>query len=158
MDGFKAAETLLKEDKDAYHVLATVNVHAHASGNAGISIQPYRGFPVLEHDNETGTLVRIRWNTSDRAGIEVPLEKVETWYAAARKLDAILKRKENEYWEQLRPGRVLVFDNWRVLHGRSEFTGKRRICGGYINRDDWISRWKMLHFGKKEVLGSLMSG
>lgn len=25
----------------------------------------------------------------------------------------------------------LVFDNWRVLHGRSAFTGKRRMCGGY---------------------------
>lgn len=25
----------------------------------------------------------------------------------------------------------IVFDNWRVLHGRSSFTGKRRICGGY---------------------------
>ena len=24
-----------------------------------------------------------------------------------------------------------VFDNWRVFHGRSAFTGKRRIAGGY---------------------------
>lgn len=24
-----------------------------------------------------------------------------------------------------------VFDNWRVLHGRSAFVGTRRICGGY---------------------------
>lgn len=24
-----------------------------------------------------------------------------------------------------------VFDNWRVLHGRSAFTGARRMCGGY---------------------------
>ncbi|KAL5412174.1 hypothetical protein PMIN06_009477 [Paraphaeosphaeria minitans] len=155
VDGFRAAETLMAEDKEAYHVLATVNVHAHASGNAGISIQPYRGFPVLEHDVEVGDLLRVRWNTSDRAGIELPLEEVDRWYAAARKFDAILKRKENEYWEQLQPGTVLIFDNWRVMHGRSEFTGKRRICGAYINRDDWISRWKMLHFGKKEVLGKL---
>jgi len=25
----------------------------------------------------------------------------------------------------------LVFDNWRVLHGRSAFTGHRRMCGAY---------------------------
>jgi hypothetical protein len=25
----------------------------------------------------------------------------------------------------------LVFDNWRMMHGRTEFTGKRRMCGGY---------------------------
>jgi hypothetical protein len=24
-----------------------------------------------------------------------------------------------------------VFDNWRMLHGRSAFVGKRRMCGGY---------------------------
>ena len=26
---------------------------------------------------------------------------------------------------------VLVFDNWRVMHARSAFEGKRRMCGGY---------------------------
>lgn len=26
---------------------------------------------------------------------------------------------------------ISVFDNWRMLHGRSAFTGKRRMCGGY---------------------------
>ncbi|RYN41885.1 hypothetical protein AA0112_g2044 [Alternaria arborescens] len=155
VDGFKAAEELRQTDRKAYEILSTVNVHAHASGNEGISIQPYRGFPVLEHDSATGDLLRVRWNSSDRASIELPIEEVETWYDAARKFDAILKKKENEYWEQLVPGRVLIFDNWRVLHGRSSFTGKRRICGGYVNRDDWISKFKMLEFGSEEVLKGL---
>lgn len=157
VDGFKAAETLLEEDKEAYHVLATVNVNAHASGNKGISIQPYRGFPVLEHDVRQGNLLRVRWNTPDRCGLELPMEEVDRWYAAARKFDAILKRKENEYWEQLQPGTVLLFDNWRVLHGRSEFTGKRRICGAYINRDDWVSRWRGLHMAEGESKDSTAS-
>jgi trimethyllysine dioxygenase len=30
-----------------------------------------------------------------------------------------------------------VFDNWRVLHGRTAFEGRRRVCGGYIGVDDW---------------------
>jgi len=47
----------------------------------------------------------------------------------ARKWSRILKQRE--YWEQLQPGRPLLFDNWRVLHGRSSFTGNRRMCGGY---------------------------
>jgi trimethyllysine dioxygenase len=145
-------------DREAYEILSTVNVHSHASGNEGISIQPYRGFPVLEHDPTTGDLLRVRWNSSDRASIELPIDEVETWYNAARKFDALLKKKQNEYWEQLTPGRVLIFDNWRVLHGRSEFTGKRRICGGYINRDDWISRYKMEMFGRDSVLAELASG
>jgi len=158
VDGFNAAKQLLFEDREAYETLATVNVHAHASGNAGISIMPYRGFPVLEHDRETGSLLQVRWNSSDRASIELPLGEVGRWYDAARKFDRILKKKENELWEQLQPGTVVIFDNWRVLHGRSEFTGKRRICGGYISRDDWVSKFKMMNFGPEEVLGSLASG
>ncbi|KAF3048854.1 hypothetical protein E8E11_009496 [Didymella keratinophila] len=118
VDGFAVADELLRTDRQAYKILAQTNVHAHASGNEGISIQPYRGFPVLEHDPATGDLLRVRWNSSDRASIELPIEDVEIWYDAARKFDALLKKKENEYWEQLVPGRVLVFDNWRVLHGR----------------------------------------
>jgi trimethyllysine dioxygenase len=155
VDGFKVAEELSRTDRKAYEILSTVNVHAHASGNDGISIQPYRGFPVLEHDPATGDLLRVRWNSSDRASIELPIDEVEVWYDAARKFDALLKKKENEYWEQLTPGRVLIFDNWRVLHGRSAFTGKRRICGAYINRDDWISQYKMAEYGQDEVLKGL---
>jgi trimethyllysine dioxygenase len=155
VDGFKVALELQQMDREAYRILSTVNIHSHASGNEGISIQPYRGFPVLEHDPATGDLLRVRWNSSDRASIELPIEDVETWYNAARKFDALLKKKQNEYWEQLTPGRVLIFDNWRVLHGRSEFTGTRRICGGYINRDDWISRYKMEVFGRESVLAEL---
>lgn len=157
VDGFKVAEELNQTDRKAYEILSTVNVHAHASGNEGISIQPYRSFPVFEHDTATGDLLRVRWNSSDRASIELPINEVETWYDAARKFDALLKKKENEYWAQLTPGRVVIFDNWRVLHGRSKFTGKRRICGGYISRDDWISKYKMAEFGSEKVLGGLAS-
>ncbi|KAF2653267.1 Trimethyllysine dioxygenase [Lophiostoma macrostomum CBS 122681] len=158
VDGFKAARDLYDEDPDAYRILSTVNVHAHASGNDGISIQPYRGFPVLSHDAATGFRVQVRWNTADRAAIELPVSETGAWYSAARKFDAVLKRQQNEYWEQLTPGRVLLFDNWRVLHGRSAFTGKRRICGAYVNRDDWVSRWKMARWGQEEVLGRLAAG
>jgi trimethyllysine dioxygenase len=157
VDGFKVAEELRATDPGAYDILSKVNVHGHASGNEGISIQPYRGFPVLEHDPATGDLLRVRWNSSDRASIELPIQDVEIWYDAARKFDTLLKKKENEYWEQLTPGRVLIFDNWRVLHGRSAFTGRRRICGGYINRDDWISKFKMSQFGRDTVMSSLAS-
>ncbi|KAF2115982.1 hypothetical protein BDV96DRAFT_574906 [Lophiotrema nucula] len=155
VDGFKIAQDLKAQDRDAYEILSLVMVHAHASGNQGISIQPYRGFPVLQHDLETGYLLQLRWNTSDRARIELPIDQVGKWYDAARKWDALVKKKENEYWEQLRPGRVLIFDNWRVMHGRSAFTGKRRICGGYINRDDWISKFKILRDGQESVLEHL---
>jgi len=156
VDGFAAARDLQKEDPAAYETLSTVRVHAHASGNADSSIQPYQVFPTLVHDPQDGHLVQVRWNITDRAAIDGPIEDMQTWYDAGRKWTEILKRRE--YWEQLQPGKPLIFDNWRVLHGRSAFTGKRRICGGYINRDDFISRFKMTNWGREEVLRLVAQG
>lgn len=51
-----------------------------------------------------------------------------------------------------------VFDNWRVLHGRSSFNGKRRLCGAYVNRDDFISKYKLTNLGRDEVLATTVTG
>ncbi len=41
---------------------------------------------------------------------------------------------------KLGPGMVLFIDNWRVLHGRSGFTGYRELCGCFLNRDEWLGK------------------
>jgi trimethyllysine dioxygenase len=147
VDGFYAAYRLKKEFPEAYETLRGIRVPWHASGNAGVAIAPDRAYPVIEASPKR--IHRIRWNNDDR-GVIPPNVDVNQWYSAARKWDSILRRKQNEYWFQLEPGRVLgksqpisldetnaalltstVFDNWRVLHGRSAFEGLRRICGGY---------------------------
>lgn len=48
--------------------------------------------------------------------------------------------------------RFPVFDNTRVLHGRSSFVGERRLCGAYIAGDDYRSRLIGLEkqFGEKD--------
>ncbi|KFY07001.1 hypothetical protein V491_08566 [Pseudogymnoascus sp. VKM F-3775] len=76
----------------------------------------------------------------------------EEWFEAARVWNSIITDKKNEYWEQLVPGRPVIFDNWRVMHARSAFEGKRRMCGGYINRDDFISRYWNTNFSREEIL------
>lgn len=83
---------------------------------------------------------------------------MDEWYDAAAKFDAIINDPKNQYWFQLKPGRMLVFDNWRVLHGRAAFTGKRRMCGGYINRDDFISKFRMTNLTEQEVRASTVTG
>ena len=45
----------------------------------------------------------------------------------------------------LAPGTLLIIDNCRVMHGRRAFSaGRRRMCGAYVNRDDWLSRLRVL--------------
>lgn len=157
-DGFNAATQLYAQDREAYLTLSEIGVYAHASGNEGISIQPSQAFPVLNHDPEAGHLTQVRWNNADRAGIAADFAGVEEWYAAAEKFDRLLSDARNQYWFQLQPGQTLLFDNWRVLHGRNEFTGKRRMCGGYINRDDFMSKYRMTNMTKENVEMSTVSG
>ena len=49
-----------------------------------------------------------------------------------------------EMWIGLEGGTVVAFNNWRVLHGRSGFTGERRMVGCYLNMDDFQSRVQVL--------------
>lgn len=157
VDGFRAARALRDGYPQAYEVLSAVGLPWHASGNEGIAISPDRMYPVLEK-GVGGEVGRVRWNNDDRGGVPggFSVAEQEAWFKAARLWVEALR--EGEYWVQLEPGTVLsmfldsldgwgcwltrgtVFDNWRVLHGRSAFTGKRRVCGGYSKFDPPFSQ------------------
>ncbi|KAI4187253.1 MAG: hypothetical protein L6R41_002927 [Letrouitia leprolyta] len=137
VDGFRAAEILRRESPAEYETLCRVKIRGHASGNEKVKFLTDLAHPVLvataEADEPGKPAVRqVRWNNDDRAAMVArDPDEIARWYSAAKKWVEILRRRESEYWEQLRPGRPLIFDNWRVLHGRSAFTGRREICGGY---------------------------
>ncbi|KAK8110935.1 Trimethyllysine dioxygenase [Apiospora kogelbergensis] len=152
VDGFYAASLLRKESPRAYKILTTHKLSWHASGNEGITITPDTSYPVLESKSNGQGLRRVRWNNDDRGVVPFTERSPMEWYEAAREWHSILTRKDLEYWVQLTPGNLLIFDNWRVLHGRSAFTGVRRMCGGYINRDDFVSRWRNTNFPREEIL------
>jgi trimethyllysine dioxygenase len=105
VDGFAAARELKERDLKAYRQLSTTCVYSHASGNEDSSIQPFHSFPPLVHDYATQGLVQVRWNTADRAQIDIAPHLMDKWYDAARIWAHILK--EFEYWEQLKPGKAL---------------------------------------------------
>ena len=67
------------------------------------------------------------------------------FYDAIRLFDEIANEPSMQWRHVLRPGEAMLFDNWRVLHGRASFTGRRRMCGGYLNREDVDSRLRSLH-------------
>ncbi|MCJ1473828.1 hypothetical protein MMC13_002480 [Lambiella insularis] len=157
VDGFAAAEELATRFPETFNILSTFRIFGHASGNEGINLRSYIPYPVLNTHPGTRAVYQVRWNNDDRVALlpDAPgRPSVDAWYDAARKWVEILRSPQREYWEQMRPGRPLIFDNWRVLHGRSAFTGKRRICGGYINHDDFMSRWRSLNYESEELLNN----
>ncbi|PWN27280.1 Trimethyllysine dioxygenase [Jaminaea rosea] len=157
VDGFLAAKVLRDVHPQAYETLSAVRISTHSAGDEATLVRPLltAGYPILNHDPRTGKLVLVRYNNDDRSTLHLEEGEVEPFYDALRKWQEIITSKEGEYWEQLTPGRALIFDNHRVLHGRSAFVGERRLCGAYVNHDDYRSRLAVLRqkYGKGGVRG-----
>ncbi|KNZ77585.1 Trimethyllysine dioxygenase [Termitomyces sp. J132] len=147
VDGFYAASILKDVHPEAYEVLSKVRIASHAAGEPSVTYQPYplTGYPVLGHDPVTGELIQVRWNNDDRSVMShLDPHLVDEWYSAIRAWNKCLTSADSEFWLQLQPGTAVVFDNYRVLHGRSAFTGKRRMCGAYVGGDEYRSKLAVL--------------
>ncbi|EXJ87861.1 hypothetical protein A1O1_04788 [Capronia coronata CBS 617.96] len=160
VDGFAAAAYLHKHFPQHYHALATYPITSAALGSpAGAFLNTnasLHGYPVLNHSSPTGRvsspsptmLVQIRWNNLDRFAPMTPSfpnhTALKSWYAAAREWARILESPEFLLTVKLQPGEPVIFDNWRVLHGRLGFEGKRRVCGAYTGMDDFRARCRSL--------------
>ncbi|KAI0711887.1 mitochondrial protein [Cerioporus squamosus] len=144
VDGFYVASILKELHPDAYELLSSVSVPTHAAGEADALFTPNtRNTPILKHDG--GELVQVRFNNDDRSVLrDLQPDQVEPWYDALRTWYKLLTSPDSEYWVQLSPGTAVVVDNHRVLHGRSAFDGKRRMCGAYIGMDEYRSKLAVL--------------
>ena len=146
VDGYAAAAHLQDTAPSYFDALTQTPIAYHASGNPKIGeldnlARSAEGSSVIEtHSKTTTSTVRdkpmlIRWNNYDRATQHWDSnESLKKWYTAANAWSDILKKKKFEIRLQLQPGVPIIFDNWRYLHGRTAFTGKRRICGGYSEK------------------------
>ena len=55
---------------------------------------------------------------------------------------SIIRESDRACFRRLEKGLIIFVDNFRVLHGRTEFDGNRTVSGLYLSRDDWISNAK----------------
>ncbi|KAI8974125.1 trimethyllysine dioxygenase [Pilobolus umbonatus] len=141
VDGFSVAQQLKKISPEAYRTLSTTRIPTHSAGDENVLIIPTpRAYPILNH-GPNGDLFQIRYNNDDRSTLDhLSSTQLDEFYDALFLWNQLLKSDRNELWDPLTPGRVVTFDNWRVLHGRSSFTGHRRICGAYFPWDNYKSR------------------
>lgn len=114
VDGFACAQKLHAVSKDAFKILSQAPIQWHASGNEGIIITPDQKRPVLSlgTKGDPRTIMQVRWNNDDRATVPLILGRENEytagkWYEAAALWHEIVTSQENEYWEQLKPGRAL---------------------------------------------------
>lgn len=140
VDGFAIARRLEAEHPDEFETLSTVVVPGQYIGD-GAHLMAAR--PVFRHDY-TGRLVQVSFNNYDRAPFLLDEADQLAFYDALRAFDKLANEPAMQWRHRLAPGEAMLFDNWRVLHGRAAFTGTRRMCGAYLNREDAESRMRVL--------------
>jgi trimethyllysine dioxygenase len=139
VDGFAAVEHLRATNPADFELLSTVSVPAHYLED-GVHLKASR--PTIRLD-EHGRLVQLTFNNYDRAPFVLPADQMQQWYDAYGRLHDLLVDQTRWWSMRLEPGDALMFDNWRCLHGRMGFTGRRVFEGCYLNHEDLESRLRV---------------
>jgi len=140
VDGLRIAAELRRRAPQHYATLSLVAVPGQYIGD-GVHLMAAR--PVFRHDHQ-GRLIQISFNNYDRAPFRLPDGEMAAFYAALGAFEALANDPALQWRHRLAPGEALLFDNWRVLHGRTAFSGKRTLCGAYLNHEDFESRLRRL--------------
>jgi gamma-butyrobetaine dioxygenase len=135
VDGFALAEALRRESPNHFRVLSATPVEFAFTGPGGECYATRT--PVIEVAPD-GRLNGLRVN--HRALRPPPLTSgvVEPWYEAYLDFYQRLHAPAARLQRKLTPGDMVMFDNRRVLHGRSAYGGaggRRWLQGCYAERD-----------------------
>ncbi|XP_072941634.1 trimethyllysine dioxygenase, mitochondrial-like [Epargyreus clarus] len=140
-DGFYGALRLKEEHPEDFKFLTTFDVEAEYLEDG----HHHRySAPVIQVDKD-GDLKQIRFNVYDRSAMAFESgEECRSYYRSLRNLSRYYENPDNQLQFKLTPGTVMVMDNFRLLHGRTAFTGNRVLCGSYVSRSDWLDRARSL--------------
>ena len=139
VDGLKIAETIKSKNQNLYDVLTKIDVPGNYTGD-GVILEAKRPIIKLDDNNHIN---QISFNNYDRAPFRLDPELTKIFYEAISLFDNLANSKQYQWRHILKPGELLIFNNWRVLHGRGSFNGKRKMKGCYINKEDFDSSCKI---------------
>jgi len=140
VDGFKVAEDIRRSDPAAFETLSSVKVPAQYLGD-GVHLRAEH--PIIGLDAQ-GEPLQVAYNNYDRAPFSLPSARMSAFYRGLKIFNRMVNDPANEITMRLAPGTALLFDNWRLLHGRRAYQGYRRLCGAYLNKEDFDSKLRVL--------------
>lgn len=80
------------------------------------------------------------------APVSVPHDRLEVYYRTMRRLLELVEDESTMIFRTLQPGDIAVFDNHRILHGRTRLTMKARrwLQWVQVERGDMFSRMRII--------------
>ncbi|WOD06079.1 TauD/TfdA family dioxygenase [Marinomonas sp. GJ51-6] len=143
VDGFKIAEYMREHHPEEFRDLSTIpmtfnNKDPYCDYN-------YRSTVIATDSN--GEVTEVRHANFIRVPIDVPAHQTMALYKAYQCFIRLTREPAFQLFFRLTAGEMVVFDNRRVLHARNAFdlkTGMRQLQGCYIDRDEFLSRIRIL--------------
>ncbi len=143
VDSLAVAQQLQKEDPQGFALLASVPVrYEYRDADTWlVAVQP-----MIELTGK-GAMMGVFY--SPRLD-DIPLmseEDTRAYHRARKRFGTLLADPQYELRFRLEPGQLMMFDNNRVLHGRTAFDpseGHRQLQGCYIDRDSPRSLYRVL--------------
>lgn len=86
----------------------------------------------------------VRFNIYDRSPLPPSHDRIDEFYESYAHFVEILTREEMYWTHGLQPGTVVIYNNWRMLHGRTSFSGKRYFGGCYVSMTEFLSKARVL--------------
>jgi len=145
VDGFAAARELRATDRESFALIARTPV-PFGYRDSGTELRASQ--PLIEL-SPRGRIRGIRFNNRSAQPLALPPAQVTAFYAAYSRWAALLARPERQLNLRLAPGDCLIFDNTRILHARTAFsgTGGRHLQGCYADLDGLASTLAVLARG-----------
>ena len=143
VDGIAVGEALRVRDPEAFQVLSTTPVRFRYRDPATELVS---SAPPIELD-VSGKVKTIRFSPRLDFVPLLPPPRLNTYYRARRLFDHMLRSNEFEIRFLLHSGDLVMFDNCRLLHGRTSFDpaeGLRHLQGCYIDIDAPRSLYRVL--------------
>ena len=140
VDGNAIVNQLKQEHPNEFDILCNVDVPGHYI-EPGVHLHTQR--PAIRLD-ERSDLLQLSFNNYDRAPFLLDGESMDQFYRAYGLLHTLVNDQQNWLKIPLRPGMTLIFDNWRMLHGRMAYKGKRVFYGCYHSRSVFESQLRHL--------------
>jgi gamma-butyrobetaine dioxygenase len=142
-DGFALAAQLRETAPEAFALLTRTPVPFRYQATGA---DLYAERPLIELSC-TGEIAAIAYNNRSIQPLRLPAAECRAYYAAYRRFAELLREPRFQLTTRLENGDLALFDNQRVLHGRSGFASARHprhLQGCYLTRDSIYSKTALL--------------
>ncbi|XP_072277928.1 gamma-butyrobetaine dioxygenase [Pyxicephalus adspersus] len=149
VDGFHVCNKLREQNPEAFRILTSTQIDFTDTGIDFCDFSLQSKQRIIELD-QNGELLRINFNNATRDSVlNIPAEKVQPFYSSLKEFVSLMNSPENTFCFKMKPGQVVTFDNWRILHGRRSYQSgaevSRHLEGSYLDWDVVMSRLRALN-------------